>query len=166
MTDLKQGTLSGFEWRIWDMFRLMFSFIFFTALLTIISTGEAMATEEAKYTVIDKHEHFETRLYESHIVAETIVDSEFEDAGSEAFKRLFNYITGENISQQKIEMTAPVSQGLSQQTSDSKNSEKIEMTSPVGQRNDNGGWVVSFMMPASYTYETLPEPKNASITLR
>jgi hypothetical protein len=38
----------------------------------IAYTGEGMAYEEAKYTVIMKEESFELRRYQQHIVAETI----------------------------------------------------------------------------------------------
>lgn len=120
--------------------------------------GEVMATEQAKYKVVNNDDSFQVRLYEPHIVAETIVDSQFEDAGSKTFKRLFKYISGNNRSQQNIEMTSPVTQEAG--------SEKIEMTSPVGQRDDNGRWAVSFTMPASYSYDTLPEPKDPKIVLR
>ena len=60
----------------------------------LIGSGGVMATEEAKYQVNYQQENFQVRQYEAHIVAETIVDSEFEDAGSEAFQRLFKYISG------------------------------------------------------------------------
>jgi hypothetical protein len=44
--------------------------------------------------------------------------------------------------------------------------EKITMTAPVGQQRVQEKWVVSFMMPASYTLEILPEPENPKVTLR
>ena len=44
--------------------------------------------------------------------------------------------------------------------------EKIKMTAPVGQQPVEGKWAVSFMMPAAYTLETLPEPEDPNITLR
>jgi len=44
------------------------------------------------------------------------------------------------------------------------------MTAPVGQQasgNSKGNqWVVSFMMPASYTLATLPKPNDANVMLR
>jgi effector-binding domain-containing protein len=40
------------------------------------------------------------------------------------------------------------------------------MTAPVGQQNVQGKWAVSFMMPASYTIETLPTPDDPNIKLR
>jgi hypothetical protein len=75
-----------------------------------------------------------------------------------AFKTLFGYISGNNRSRQKVEMTAPVSQQA--------NREQIKMTAPVGQQPAGDKWAVSFMMPASYTLETLPIPENHKVTLR
>jgi effector-binding domain-containing protein len=135
-----------------------FSTLSLVIIFTIFTIGGAMATEQAKYQLIFQEDDFEVRLYEPHIVAQTEVSGEFEDAGSAAFKRLFDYISGDNIAQQEIAMTAPVGQQAT--------GEKIAMTSPVGQRNENGRWIVSFMMPASYDYDTLPKPKDPSITLR
>jgi len=40
------------------------------------------------------------------------------------------------------------------------------MTAPVSQQSVQGKWAVSFMMPASYTMETLPTPDNSNIKLR
>jgi effector-binding domain-containing protein len=117
-----------------------------------------MAVEEAKYEVLREEGGVELREYESHILAETRVDGAFEEAGNEAFGRLFRYISGNNKQQQKVAMTSPVGQESS--------SQKIEMTSPVGQRKQEGQWVVSFMMPASFTLETTPEPKDPSVSIR
>lgn len=116
-----------------------------------------MAIEEAPYKVVKSDSSFEVRDYESYIVAETLVDGEFEDAGGKAFKRLFRYISGDNRSQSKVAMTAPVSQA---------SGEKIEMTAPVSQEKMADQWVVSFMMPASYTMESLPVPEDSRVTLR
>ena len=117
----------------------------------------AMAIEEASYQVVKTEGPFELRDYALYIVAETLVAGNFEKAGSSAFRRLFGYISGDNRSQTKIAMTAPVSQ---------KSSEKIAMTAPVGQKKSGDRWVVSFMMPASYSMETLPVPKDLQVTLR
>jgi effector-binding domain-containing protein len=120
--------------------------------------GNVMAVEEAKYNVLRKDGRFELREYESHIIAETRVDGEFEDAGNEAFGRLFKFISGNNKQQQKVAMTSPVGQEPSGQ--------KLEMTSPVGQQEQDGKWVVSFMMPSVLTLETTPEPKDPKVSIR
>jgi effector-binding domain-containing protein len=117
-----------------------------------------MATEEAPYTVIKTDDIFELREYPPRILAEIIVEGELEDAGNKAFRPLFRYISGYNKSRGKIAMTAPVSQ---EQTG-----EKISMTAPVSQQRAQGKWAVSFMMPASYTMETLPTPDDPNIKLR
>ena len=130
-----------------------------SALLVIsVAGGCAINIEEAKYQVVSKDNNFEIRDYTPHVVAETVVEGNLEDAGSKAFSRLFDYISGNNRSHNKIAMTAPVSQELS--------SEKIKMTSPVGQQRVEGGWVVSFTMPASQTIESLPAPEDQRVKLR
>ena len=124
----------------------------------MLGATNAMATEEAKYTVVIKEETFELRDYQPHIVAEIVVDGNIDDASSKAFGSLFGYISGKNKSRDKVAMTAPVSQVPA--------SEKIPMTAPVGQQSVGKKWAVSFMMPASYTMETLPKPDDPEVKLR
>jgi len=126
-------------------------------VVTLLSAGNAMA-EEAKYTVLREDDGFELRRYEPHILAETTVDGEFEDAGNKAFSRLFKYISGDNKQQQKVAMTSPVGQEPA--------SQEIAMTSPVGQQEQDGKWVVSFMMPASFTLETTLVPTDPRVSIR
>lgn len=126
--------------------------------LVIIGAKETMAIEESKYEVIKKDGDFEIRDYEPHVLAETLVEGSFENAGNMAFNRLFRYISGDNGSRAKVAMTAPVSQ--------ERAGEKIQMTAPVGQQHVQGKWAVSFMMPSSYTLETLPLPEDPLVTLR
>jgi hypothetical protein len=131
---------------------LIFCAIFFVA------TGEGMALEEAKYTVIMKEESFELRQYEPHVIAETMVEGDFDKAGNEGFRRLFKYISGENQKKQSIAMTAPVSQDAG--------SEKIAMTAPVSQEQKGGQWRIAFVMPSEYTMDTLPQPVDPKVILR
>jgi hypothetical protein len=130
-----------------------------TIMILLLCKGKAMAIEEADYTVIKKSDAFELRDYAAHILAETVVEASLEDAGNEAFRLLFKYISGNNTSSQKVPMTAPVTQQPVGQ--------KIKMTAPVGQQQaENGGWLVSFTMPRAYTMETIPQPTNPKVTLR
>ncbi|SFI43724.1 SOUL heme-binding protein [Pseudomonas guineae] len=122
----------------------------------MLGSTNAMAVEEAEYSVVLKENSFEVRNYAPHVVAQTLVKGDFDQAGSQAFSRLFDYISGNNTSSQKIAMTAPVAQ----------EGEKIDMTAPVGQQQMNGNWAVSFMMPASFSLASLPEPKDPDVTLR
>ncbi|PKF63543.1 heme-binding protein [Psychromonas sp. psych-6C06] len=132
--------------------------VIITCSLMLLISGKIMATEEIKYQTLTQQDNFELRLYEPYLIAEVIVDTEFDEAGSDAFKPLFKYISGDNKSQQDIAMTAPVSQEAS--------GEKISMTSPVEQQKSADKWAVSFMIPDKYTPETVPEPTNTNVTIR
>jgi hypothetical protein len=131
-----------------------------TILGLFLLTGAvtAMATEEAPYTVLKTDDIFELREYPPQILAEIIIEGDLKDAGNKAFRPLFRYISGANKSRGKIAMTAPVSQ--------EQKGERISMTAPVSQQSKQGKWAVSFMMPASYTMETLPIPDDSNIQLR
>jgi len=114
-----------------------------------------MATEQAKYRVLDTIGSVEIRQYEPQLVAETEVEAELEAAGNKAFGRLAGYIFGKNKGAQKIAMTAPVMQ---------REGEKIAMTAPVTQAlNPAGKYLVRFTMPAAYTRESLPEPLDPTV---
>jgi hypothetical protein len=116
-----------------------------------------MATEEPRYEVLEREGDREIRRYEPFIVAETLVDADFERAGNEGFRRLADYIFGNNRSRQKLAMTAPVSQARS---------EKIAMTAPVNMHRQGDLYRITFMMPTGYTLATLPEPVNPDVRLR
>ena len=134
------------------------AFFIFISLLFIPGYETAMAIEEASYTVIEKNGDFELRQYVPQIVAETIIEGDFDKVGNEGFSRLFGYISGNNTKKQSISMTAPVSQEAG--------SEKIPMTAPVNQEQVGNKWHISFLMPSNYTLETLPEPTDKRIVLK
>ncbi len=126
--------------------------------LVALPLNSLFAIEEAEFSVVSQSGDFEIREYVPSIVAETLVDADFEGAGNGAFRKLFNYISGDNSQQDKIAMTSPVSQ--------EKRPEKIAMTSPVGQRPSGDGWAVAFMMPATYTMDTIPTPDDPTVVIR
>jgi hypothetical protein len=127
-------------------------------LFSLLVWGNAMAIEEARYSVEHKAGNFELRQYGSQIVAETIVQGTFDEVGNVGFRRLFDYISGSNTKKQPISMTAPVSQETG--------SEKIPMTAPVNQEKIGDQWHIRFLMPSQYTMETLPEPIDERIVLK
>jgi len=129
----------------------------FAAMVAVLATTTAVAIEEPRFEVLEKDGGFELRQYLPYFVAETRVDAGFEDAGSIAFQRLFRYISGNNIAQQKIAMTAPVTQSRG---------EKISMTAPVSQVADGNAYLVAFTLPSSYTLVTAPQPLDPTVRIR
>ncbi len=114
----------------------------------------AMAIERPTYEVVQRFESFEVRDYGPYLVAETDVEGSRDEAGTEGFRRLANFIFGGNRSSRKIEMTAPVTQGT-----------RIAMTAPVNQRGEGTRWTVQFMMPSSWTRDTLPAPLDPRVRI-
>lgn len=129
-----------------------------TLFLLSTLTGVAMATEEPSYTSILQEAPFEIREYPALIAAEVTVSGERSEAVSAGFRLLAGYIFGGNTRKQSIAMTAPVIQNESP-------NEKIAMTAPVMQSADPSGWIIRFIMPASYTLETLPMPNDPKVRL-
>jgi effector-binding domain-containing protein len=126
-------------------------------LFFISYSGVVMAISEPKFSVESKTDEYEIRAYSSTIVAQTVVEGSFDDAGNKAFRILADYIFGNNKSKIKIDMTAPVAQQPS--------SQKIAMTAPVSQIKNSSGFLVQFTMPDEYKMNTLPEPNDSRVQL-
>ena len=116
-------------------------------------------TEEQPFDVVRRYDGFELRRYPSHVVAEVTVSLPFEQAGSQAFRSLFGYISGQNRSRTSVPMTAPVVQSAGA-------AQKVAMTAPVIQHETDGGYAVAFVLPASLTAETAPEPTDPNVRIR
>lgn len=127
--------------------------------------GAAMSIEEPAFTVDLKAEHYEIRKYSANIVAETKIESEFEDAGNRAFRILASYIFGNNTSKSKIAMAAPVTQKVSNEPISQPTSEKVSMTAPVSQVKTTGGYLVQFAMPNQYTLDSVPKPNDLRVKI-
>mgnify|MGYP006307114419 CR=1 FL=1 len=113
-------------------------------------------TETLNYDVLQKDKGIELRRYPAHIRAEVEVEGlNYQQAIYQGFRVLAGYIFGGNISTAQIAMTSPV------QVS---NARQIEMTKPVTVRGD-GAYSVAFIMPAEYTMDTLPRPKDERVRL-
>jgi hypothetical protein len=128
-----------------------------TLLLALLASPLAMALEEPAYKVIEQDGAFELRDYAAYFVAETRVEAIFTEAGNEAFRRLFSYISGDNAAQEKIAMTAPVTQ---------EKGEKIAMTVPVTQVAEGDSYRVAFVVPSKYTAATVPVPTDPRVDIR
>jgi hypothetical protein len=121
--------------------------------------SNAMATERPTFKVIHQFETFEVREYPPQLVAETTVDGDRDEASSAGFRKLAGYIFGGNRTNTSVAMTSPVTQTKSQ---------RIEMTAPVTQVLTEGNrWVIQFIMPSSFSSLTqLPIPNDTTVTLR
>lgn len=82
----------------------------------------------------------EIRIYGPHLLAEVTVAGDRREAIQTGFSVLAGYIFGGNAKGEKVAMTVPVAQ------------------TPKGD-----AWVISFMMPAKFTMDTLPSPRNDRI---
>lgn len=140
------------------------NYSFFKGVLISIAltfTGAAMATEEPKYSVLEKEPPFEVRFYAPMIVAEVQVEGDLDEASGQGFRLIAAYIFGQNKVSEKIAMTTPVT--IEEK---SPQSAKIAMTVPVVIEPKAGKWTVSFVMPAEYTLESIPKPINSQVQLR
>ena len=117
-----------------------------------------MATEEPKYTVLEKTPPFELRAYEPLILAEVKVQGDMDQASNQGFRLIAAYIFGKNKIDKKMSMTAPV--GFEEKST------AIAMTVPVGIESNQSISTVSFVMPSQYTITSLPEPLDEKVQLR
>ncbi len=130
--------------------------------------------EQAAFTVVSKKRDYELRRYAAHIEAQTTVSGTHTDAMREGFTIIAGYIFGGNTGKASIPMTAPVG---STDTASEKIamtapvvrstavSEKVPMTAPVVATGEGERQTISFVMPRSYTLETLPTPNDGRVAL-
>ncbi len=139
--------------------------IVLTPLALLLATGCSVfgieSVEEAKYTVVQKDGQFEVRDYATMVVVETRVDADFREAGNNAFRKLFGYISGNNDGGEKIAMTAPV---VAEQNTEATG-EKIAMTAPVTASKEGETWKYRFVLPQSFDIETAPKPTDPDVNL-
>ena len=134
-----------------------------TAILSGCSLFGVRSYEEAAYTVISSQEPFEMRAYGETMVAETVVrDSTYAEAGRVSHERLFGYISGENVSELEISMTAPV---IAKAETLPESGEEMEMTSTVVEKEGGNTWRYQFVLPKQYTEENAPLPLNPEVKL-
>lgn len=146
--------------------------IFLLGLLAAISFNQqAMAIEEPKYDTIYSEGSFEIRRYAPLLLAETFVDGDMDEASNKGFRRIADFIFGNNQApgsntQSSMAMTAPVT--IEPQSS------KIAMTAPVTLEPQTPSndflavkkWRIAFVMPSTYSIATIPKPKNNEVKLR
>ena len=96
-----------------------------------------MAYEEINYEVVKKNEIYEIRKYSDRLAIET----ELSNQGS-SFRKLFNYISGNN-----------------------ENNEEIKMTTPVTQVEKKGSMTMQFYLPSKFNKENIPSPSNSDVKI-
>jgi hypothetical protein len=132
-----------------------------TSLLALALFAAPMpshAIEEPAYEVIRNIGAVEVRQYAPYVVAEVLVAGSAAEAGSRAFPILAGYIFGKNKGENRLAMTAPVTQTAAPI--------KLEMTAPVTQSAAPGGYLVQFVLPKGVTLANAPEPIDQRVTLR
>lgn len=116
--------------------------------------------ENPAYQVLLAEGQYEIREYAPVVVARTVVEGDYKQASGEGFRRLVGYITGDNLAQEKLAMTAPVTVQNNERTP-----EKISMTSPVTLQQQGNRWQMEFILPKKITLETAPRPTKTNIEL-
>ena len=99
--------------------------------------------EQPVHTVVRSGPDYEVRRYEPHLVAETVVDGDFDTSGNTAFRRLAGFIFGNNSEGRKMQMTVPVTH----------------------QPTPGGGQRYRFVMERAYSEATLPQPVDQSVRI-
>ena len=113
-------------------------------------------TESPTYTVLQKEKNIELRQYAAYIQAEVdVAGSDYQSAIRNGFRILADFIFGNNVSRQSIEMTTPVKVEQSQ---------KIAMTTPVTVTGE-GTYTVAFIMPSAFTLDSLPIPNDSRVRI-
>tara|TARA_B100001173_G_scaffold146109_1_gene126789 strand:+ start:1782 stop:2345 length:564 start_codon:yes stop_codon:yes gene_type:complete len=103
----------------------------------LIIISNAMAVEEVNYEIMKTNEVYEIRKYSDLLVVETITSNE-----NSGFRKLFNYISGQN-----------------------ERNEEIKMTAPVTQLTKNGDTFMQFYLPSKFNKENIPDPSNSNVKI-
>jgi hypothetical protein len=106
-------------------------------ILGLIITSKGMAYEEANYEVVKKNEIYEIRKYSDRLAIETEISNQ-----GNSFRKLFNYISGNN-----------------------ENNEEIKMTTPVTQVEKKGSMTMQFYLPSRFNKDDIPNPSNSDVKI-
>ena len=117
-------------------------------LLCCLSTT-ASALETLAYDVLRTEGEIEIRRYEPHLLATVEIEGKFSKAGSQGFRPLFDYISGENNGSEKIAMTAPV----------------LQQASASSDQSQPGRWFISFVVPSEFNQQSVPAPSDDDVQI-
>ena len=110
---------------------------FLITVLSLIIAFKVMAYEEANYEVVKQNKVYEIRKYSDRLAIETITSNQ-----GGGFRKLFNYISGNN-----------------------EDNEEIKMTTPVTQVEKKGNMTMQFYLPSRFNKENIPSPSNPDVKI-
>ena len=96
-----------------------------------------MANEEAKYDVVKSNEIYEIRKYSDRLAIQALNTNE-----NNSFRKLFNYISGDN-----------------------ETNEEIKMTIPVTQMVKKGNMTMQFYLPSKFNKDNVPIPSSSDVEI-
>ena len=96
-----------------------------------------MANEEAKYDVVKSNEIYEIRKYSDRLAVQALNTNE-----NNSFRKLFNYISGDN-----------------------ETNEEIKMTIPVTQMEKKGNMTMQFYLPSKFNKDNVPIPSSSDVEI-
>lgn len=141
--------------------RLILMIVVGVVLAALLAWGPvANRKAHEKYVVGEKHGAIEIRTYPPAVMAEVDIRGSMKEAMGDGSDILSEYIAGKNASTRPLAVTAG---GVATQT---QANDTIPMTLPVMQMgNADATWKIRYVMPETYTLETLPKPANFLIRL-
>ena len=96
-----------------------------------------MAYEEAKYDVVKFNEIYEIRKYSDRLAVQVVKINQ-----NNSFRKLFNYISGNN-----------------------ETNEEIKMTTPVTQMEKEGNMTMQFYLPTKFNKNNVPNPLSSDVEI-
>ena len=96
-----------------------------------------MANEETKYDVVKSNEIYEIRKYSDRLAVQALNTNQ-----NNSFRKLFNYISGDN-----------------------ETNEKIKMTIPVTQMEKKGNMTMQFYLPSKFNKDNIPNPSRSDVEI-
>jgi len=111
----------------------IFKIIFYS--ICLFAYSHVMANEEAKYDIVKSNNTYEIRKYSDRLAVQVASTS-----GNNGFRKLFNYISGNN-----------------------KTNEEIKMTTPVTRVEKNGNMTMQFYLPLKFDENNVPDPTGDDV---
>ena len=120
--------------------------VLLSILLIVAQSGCSVfghsGVEIAPYEILEKEDALELRYYKRLVLVTTAMPTGMHDQ-RDPFNKLFDYISGKNVSKKEMPMTAPVFLEQANETTE----------------------FMSFVLPENFSFETAPIPKDPAVKL-